>query len=128
MKQHLIALDTTAPNHLTPAEVTVLSDEAFEVSEKGDVITRRDRFVSTDRALRLLFRVASRVYELGYNLPVHEAGWDQFTRTLKVRNRLTHPKSAADLIVSDENLASAHSAQAWFHRVSLEFVQRLMSG
>jgi hypothetical protein len=41
-------------------------------------------------------------------------GWEIFRRSLKVRDRLTHPKRAADLLVADDELTDLMQVWEWF--------------
>jgi hypothetical protein len=55
-----------------------------------------------------------------YTLDTGE-GWAAMLATIKIRDRLVHPKRAIDMIVTDDELATVSSAQDWFHKLTREF-------
>lgn len=88
----------------------------YFVSERGQLITQ-PRFVSTTSMIRLTVNVAQM---LGSDLQVDfgNGGWDSLKKAIAIRNRITHPKSLDDLIVSDIDVETAQSGFFWFIGVS----------
>jgi hypothetical protein len=41
-------------------------------------------------------------------------GWQQLLVSVKIRDRLMHPKQPADLTVTDDEVASLRTAMSWF--------------
>jgi hypothetical protein len=41
-------------------------------------------------------------------------GWPSFKASIKLRNRITHPKRLADFNVSDEEVRTLHRAVEWW--------------
>ena len=50
-------------------------------------------------------------------------GGQAFDTALKVRDRITHPKSYADCDISGDDLVTVDAAEAWFRKVNSEFVR-----
>jgi hypothetical protein len=48
-------------------------------------------------------------------------GWSAMLTTIKIRDRLVHPKRATDMIVTDDELKTVTRAQDWFHALTYEF-------
>jgi hypothetical protein len=41
-------------------------------------------------------------------------GWESFKNMVRIRNRITHPKSGEDIHISNDDLAAIRAANAWF--------------
>jgi hypothetical protein len=98
---------------LPRADVALLLEESYELNEKGAVIIKQN-FLQIEKNIKFAFAAVARAYGITYQLNVGGIGWDSFKKTLKVRNRLTHPKNAQELIVSDEEIEDMKRTYAWF--------------
>lgn len=103
---------------LTPAELTVVNELSYEVTDRG-TINERTRFVPFDRSLKAIVRIV-RQYCSEYSLDFDHPGWIALLRTLDVRHRLTHPKSLDDLSVTDSEIEDAHRGFYWFLAFAIE--------
>jgi hypothetical protein len=110
---------------LSKSEIALLLEESYEVSDKGQAETKPD-FIQLPRNIKFAFNMYSRAYGLNYTLKIDDNGWLSFKEALKVRNRLTHPKSTGDVLVSDQDMLYAESAAMWFVSSS-EAIQRAMN-
>jgi hypothetical protein len=50
----------------------------------------------------------------GWQPDFSNSGWQTLRRSLRVRDRLMHPKTALDLQISDEEIEQTQAALAWF--------------
>lgn len=98
---------------LPSADVALLLEESYELNDKGVAITRHN-YPQIEKNIKFAFASVGRAYSVSYQLNLGDAGWDAFKKTLKVRNRLMHPKHTQDLIVSDEEAAIMMVAYLWF--------------
>ncbi|HTT08813.1 MAG TPA: hypothetical protein VMH34_08490 [Gammaproteobacteria bacterium] len=100
---------------LSPAERAVCREESYELADNGSVLVRsmRLRFLQNIRfALTIIPKASNTTFELD----VGGAGWRGLRDSLSVRDRLMHPKSAADLEVSDADLDNTMAAFSWMQR------------
>jgi len=51
-------------------------------------------------------------------------GWNDFKKSAKIRNRITHPKSEEDILISEEDMKIVESASVWFQCVIRELGKR----
>ena len=109
---------------LSKSEIALLLEESYEVNDKGLAETKKD-YIQLPKNIKFAFNMYSRAYELNYKLKIDDSGWESFKESLKVRNRLTHPKSTGDVLVSDQDMSYAESAAIWFVKSSDE-IQRAM--
>jgi hypothetical protein len=64
--------------------------------------------------VKFTLEIASRIFNS--NPIVFDKNWDAFLKTIRIRNRLTHPKSVSDLSISQEEYAIASDAFSWFQK------------
>lgn len=103
---------------LTPHEHAALLEETYSVDHKG-VVRSQPKFLPLDTAIRLVVGIVTR-YLPAYTLDFNHVGWKNLKSSIAVRHRLTHPKSIADLTVTDKELSEAMSAFSWLLAFVLE--------
>ena len=96
---------------LTPYADLALQERTFGVTDKGDIV-EQVRYITLPTILRLTIKQA-RLVSPSIELDVKGTGWMALTALIGVRNRVTHPKSVADLAISDADLASAAAGLLW---------------
>jgi len=114
VKTLALLADEEAPR-LSPGEVALAREEAYELRESGSVRVRPARLRSKDN-LRLAFKLIAKANELDYDLDVSGTAWQALQRALHVRDRLTHPKRMADLDVTEDEARAAIEAFEWVDR------------
>jgi hypothetical protein len=94
------------------AEEALLREETYGLDRHGNVVVS-PRFLRTDENLIFLMRLMSSRVTISKSLALD--GWRCFRASLKVRHRLTHPKSARALAVTDRELKELEDAAVWFY-------------
>jgi hypothetical protein len=98
--------------NLSAGEVALAKEEDYELDDSGAVKIRSARLKFRSN-FRFAFALAAKVGEIDWQLNVSDAGWQALTNALPVRDRLMHPKRAADLVVSDNEIRDAMKAYEW---------------
>jgi hypothetical protein len=101
---------------LEPDEQHVLAEMAYSVSDQGKIYGQQ-RFIPFLAMIRLIARIGERVTsEPGPPATIDFSGsdWDNFRKSLAIRNRITHPKSRSDLVLTDDDIATSLAALFWF--------------
>ncbi|GLV20281.1 hypothetical protein TomMM35A_01440 [Sphingobium sp. TomMM35A] len=88
------------------------SEMSVHVSEEGK-IKEQQRFVATTAMIRLATRTAEELCP-GLEIDFSDAAWSKLRSAIRLRNRITHPKSLEDLSVSLEDLDAAQTGFNWF--------------
>ncbi|MDQ1611481.1 MAG: hypothetical protein QOG00_1412 [Pyrinomonadaceae bacterium] len=101
----------------SPEELAMLREESYDLSDKGDVVTQQ-KFIPLTKNLKFICKAYVRYTKSNYTLKVDDSGWDSFKKSIDIRNRLTHPKSASDLDVSDDDIKVVERADNWFKEVT----------
>jgi hypothetical protein len=110
---------------LLPDEHFFLSELRFVVDPAGAAkkITRREDTLSN---IKRSLEIAGLRFDLAWKPNFGNKGWRDLAHSLKLRHRLTHPKSTAGCEVSDDELTVHMAAFEWFIQCSNEFQQALM--
>jgi hypothetical protein len=98
-----------------------LLEKSYTVSETGR-ISDQPRFISLTAMFRLATRVAEK-HSPALKIDFSNNGWECLKAALKVRHRITHPKSVADLQILDKDLATAEKGFFWLVEVIAEVIE-----
>lgn len=109
-REHVIEV-ARSMDRLTVEEEIALSEVNYQVTEQGKIVGQ-PRYLSMLATFRLTTRIASR---LSSDLAVRfdTGDWDRLRSAIAIRNRITHPKSRADLEISAQDLTIAEGAFHW---------------
>ena len=110
---------------LSAHEYAALLEEAYSVDEKGTVRSH-PRFLPLPTAIRLVVTIVRR-YRPEYAIDFQHVGWSNLRASVEVRNRLVHPKSLAELSVSDLEITQALSAFNWLLALVIEVLRETHS-
>jgi hypothetical protein len=92
--------------------LTMLRNRSYEVKENGEIQEVKGK-LNTQR--RLLFALKSLAFSHGTTIaPTTKDGWSSLKAAIKVRDRITHPKSHEDLNVTAAEVNQARKALSWF--------------
>lgn len=110
---------------LTEGERVLASEVSYDLKSTGDVSVRSAK-LSLASNVRFTFKIFATVFESWTPLDTGGHDWECFQRSIKVRDRITHPKRATDLFITGVELDEANSAIIWFYqsqiRASLEWL------
>lgn len=98
---------------MSPSEISLLSDSSFELDGAGRPVSR-PRFIPIERNLRFAFPRYARLFGATTSLDTGGQGWEKLSQTIKVRNRITHPKSPEDLDLTPDEIMTAMHAITWY--------------
>jgi hypothetical protein len=97
----------------TPAETAMLQERVVESRESGSTYETAAK-LTTKANIKFAFAMFTRAVHSDYPLPADDLEWAALTRTFAIRDRITLPKSALELELSEEELRTAHDADVWF--------------
>ena len=117
MASYLLDVHRVGRWELSDEEVAICEDLSPPAGPRGD---RKSRADLVER-MKVVFKAAHRVFGDPYRADFSTVDFRKFRETIGVRDRLMHPKTPAHLQVSDEELASADRARAWFKEASTLF-------
>lgn len=106
---------------LEPGEQMALAERSYTVTEQGKVFEQQ-RYLSMTATFRLISRIVSRLSETA-DRSFEGTEWNDFRKALKVRHRITHPKSENDLVIANGDIEAALCAFYWVLDVTLQDIQ-----
>lgn len=98
---------------LTSEELAAIEGIGFLVDDTGEV-KRRPQWIPALPNLRFAFKVFSKVYKLDWSPDFGGEGWQNFQQALKVRDRITHPRTQADITITVDDFEAIKTAQGWW--------------
>lgn len=98
-------------------EASALSEVLFQVGSNGN-LSKQPRFIPLLSVFRLTTRIALRI-DKSIVVDFNSVGWQQMRTALQIRNRVTHPKSHADLAIGTTDIDVCLSAMYWLLEVHL---------
>ncbi|MDB4990491.1 MAG: hypothetical protein JWN04_5669 [Myxococcaceae bacterium] len=96
-----------------PAERMLLEEKEAAIDADGSVKIRRLKCGLNSR-LRFIFKMVDNYNGWDPEPKFTDNRWEDLQASIKIRDRLTHPKLAQQLEVSDDELAAVSRAQSWF--------------
>jgi hypothetical protein len=97
------------------AELSLLSEESYDLNDMGKPIIR-PHYLKLEKNIKFSFSMYAKSCDVSYILPVQEPGWNALKQSIKVRNRLMHPKNPGDLDVTNDELNNVEIADEWFNQ------------
>jgi hypothetical protein len=95
-------------------QVCALSDLSYQITNFGEIKIQQAR---TGLKNKTLFAINMLAKSNGVQItPKEIQGWTDFKKAIDLRNRITHPKNADDLAVSQEEYDSAIKGLQWIVR------------
>ena len=113
MKHFSMLLANIHEIDLTHAQIAVLREETYSLNEKG-VATSSKSKLRTKENLCFTVKTFARVCNSSYQVDRNSEEWASFNEALRIRDRLTHPKSSDDLIISDTELKTVQKTFKWY--------------
>lgn len=112
-KQIALMASDSALVDFSHAEQSLLREESYELADNGEA-THRPARLPFKANFRFSMKALAKAFKSDVVLPIPHIGWDKFCKSVKVRDRLMHPKTPASLTVTDDELRDLKEAQRWF--------------
>jgi len=80
-----------------------LSEQIYFADDNGNVSVR-EQYLQLRRKVRLVYRVAGEALGQALAVRFDNQGWQDFGAAIKIRDRITHPKSFDDCHIEGDDL------------------------
>jgi hypothetical protein len=97
----------------TPAEYALLQERVLESREGGSLYETQAQ-LTTKANIKFAFAMFTRAVQSDYSLPADDHEWAALTHAFAIRDRITLPRSAQDLDLTEDELRTVHDADVWF--------------
>lgn len=124
-KQFALRACELGDKSLSAEEHVFLSESRVIVDEEG-AASLKHAHIDTLSNLKQTLKIAASKFDLDWVPNFSTQGWAKLALSLELRHRITHPKVAAELVVSESELDIHKDAFAWFLEAFNEFQASLL--
>ena len=100
IKQWLLYSYAVGMIELSLPEIAVLKEESYGLKNNGTVDIKKAKLRTADN-FRFALSLFHEKVKTGHQLNVGGNEWQLYLKTLKMRDRITHPKSFDDITITD---------------------------
>lgn len=119
MRQVTVASLTPHAGSLTVGELVLLREERYNLNAKGEP-EASENFQKFLPNLLFTIRSYGKIHGATFQADTSANGWNAMRHAVRLRNRITHPKSVADLTLSDRDQMYLIDAAAWWKKTLFE--------
>lgn len=91
------------------------------VADGNGIVRQRDAHKGSLENLKETLKIATSKFELQWTPDFGNQGWEQLRHSRDLRDRITHPKTAVELVISDDELDAHRSGFAWYLETTITF-------
>jgi hypothetical protein len=121
IKMYALAEVEVTGGPISDAERALACEERYQINNQGEAIIT-SAHIRLKENIRFAFHLFSKVSDTPSNLDVQSEWWNSLVRSIKVRDRLMHPRSPEDLTIYPKETLAAADAERGFR----EAVYRLI--
>lgn len=111
MKRVVLQVWTQYQSKLDADDLELLTETKFDQQGKS-----KKRFLPFSNSIKFAFDVFAKVHGLVSSADYGVKGWTDLLGAAEIRHRLMHPKSSADLEVSDSDLDKIRDGADWYFK------------
>lgn len=111
---------------LKRGEYELLSDKSYELKNNGQV-REQTKYLRLHENVRFTYSIIERYTGTSLSLGVNTSDWNDFLRAIEVRNRVTHPKTAAEFSISDDEIQFCKGVTSWFNLLTMRAIKVLFN-
>lgn len=108
---------------ITPQERYFATDTEHELNDRGQIVETVAK-ISLARNIKFALALNRKAHRVSEPFDASVEWWSCLKETIRVRDRLTHPKMPGDLDISGEEIVKALKAKKGFEEEVLRYVQR----
>lgn len=107
---------------LSIADIAILSEKSFDISNKGEPHSQT-KFFQIEVNFKYTIHIINKIFDCNIVLDTSSEEWNRFVRSVKIRNRITHPKSLKDFYVSKNEINMVCMFDSWFNEIIAQSVE-----
>jgi hypothetical protein len=107
---------------LSPQHHQLIFEVDFDLNDKGEIIQRPAK-IPLSKNIKYAFSVFAQANGIENNLDVSSEWWAKLKESIKVRDRLMHPRFPEDLDVSPQEVISIIAAKSGFDNALLALIK-----
>jgi hypothetical protein len=107
--------EETSNIKFTPEELAILKSETYALRRNGELYSAV-KFYPFKEHLLFTLKLFARRFNPKAEPNTDNDEWHSVQEFIEIRNRLMHPKSMNDLVISESEIESIHKAQSWLRK------------
>ena len=119
--KQMASISKEAEPPYTGEEQALLCDIAYILKDNG-IIKEDAAKISLKTNIKFTFRMLSRLRSCGFELDLGGNGWPKLQAAIKLRDRITHPKTLDNLDISENELVESSEGIRWFFDNIMRFI------
>jgi len=120
VKKFMLTACQFGSDRFTVEEQVFLASQRLVVDPEGEVAVYREPVNALENVKRT-FRLAARVLDTEWTPDFGVEGWQRLRKAIQIRHRLTHPKTVAEVNVSDDDFDDLKQGISWFIQMITAF-------
>lgn len=108
----VLALQPFSQDKLSPEETMLLKETLCSVGANGN-ITNSQKYIPFKNKLLFTLNLCAQRFNPNVYRDTSDPRWQDVLALIKIRNRITHPKSMNDLAISQHEVDTFNSGQEW---------------
>ena len=107
---------------LSRADISILLEEKYDITNKG-VVKSYEKYFPVINNMRFIDNIYAKHFNLKSRIDFKSQSWNEFTKSLQIRNRITHVKDPFDFEINKTELEVIQSSFDWY----LNYIFRIAS-
>ena len=103
------------------SELAVLREVQYNVQGSGR-ISETPKYIPLSANYRLSYVLAAKVIRSRFKLDCSGKEWQDFKHCIDLRNKITHPKTDSDIVVTKNDLLRAQAVASWCQKNMPKFL------
>jgi hypothetical protein len=112
-KDMALKIQKSNPSFLSPAEYALTREMQYNLQDNGKPREYK-RLLRSKENILFGLRLLAKIVDVKLEFDTKSDGWKCFLDAFKIRNRITHPKSNAEGLVSDEDFDTVERCESWY--------------
>jgi hypothetical protein len=125
IRQYIVSAVDAGIYSLDATSVNFLSESTYKIDSSGK-IKEKDEYLVFFPGFKFTFKSFGKC--LGMESFVETAfgdiGFNNFKKSVEIRNRLTHPKRTQEMRVSGTELSLIQNSEEWFHALVMPLIKK----
>jgi len=101
---------------LTISDLVLLQEISIELGNNGKII-HNQKFLRIIDNLRFTAGIIEKVFDCNLGLNIGRKDWQNFIKSVNIRNRVTHPKNMEEFQISDNEIAIVSETCNWLNEI-----------
>src|SRR5262249_32315497 len=113
LKQMTISLGKGLSVEFSSGELVYLTEQQSHLDDNLRMTERRV-YIPLQKNVRFAFYMLAKTCGVPFSLNTSGSGWHAFRTSIKIRDRLMHPKHERDTIIMEDEMIAVSKTSKWF--------------